>query len=157
MHGIKVIISIIGRICLSAIFILAGLNKILNWDEGKKSVLEMLSTWSTYSIAPWMSQILTMASDHIGTVLGVATIFELLGGVLVLFGIGSRFGAFLLILFTIPTTILFHAFWELQPPERDIQVVMFMKNAAILGGLLMVLAFGAGFRGHSSSSLKEPL
>lgn len=156
MHGFKVIISAIGRICLSGIFILAGLNKVLNWEASKQSILEMLSTWSTYSINPWISHILNAASEHIVLFLGVATVFELLGGLLVFFGIGSRFGALLLILFVIPTTILFHAFWELQPPERDIQVVMFMKNVAIFGGLLVVLAFGSGFR-RCTPSLKEPL
>ena len=156
MHGFKVVISIIGRICLSGIFILAGLNKILNWEAAKETILGMLSTWSAYSIAPWMSHGLSVVSNNIVLFLWIATVFEVLGGILVFFGIGSRFGAFLLILFVIPTTILFHAFWELQPPERDIQVVMFMKNVAILGGLLVVLAFGSGFR-RCTSSIRGPL
>lgn len=156
MHGLKVIISIIGRICLSGIFILAGLNKVLNWEASKKTILGMITTWSSYSLTPWMSDILNICAEHIVLVLGIATAFELLGGLLVFFGIGSRFGAFLLILFIIPTTVLFHAFWELQSPERDIQVVMFMKNMAILGGLLVVLASGSGFRQYVSSS-KTPL
>jgi putative oxidoreductase len=156
MHGIRVVIAIIGRVCLSAIFILAGLNKVLNWDESQKNLLEMLAKWNTYSVEPWVSQTISMISEHITLSLGVATIFELLGGVLVLFGIGARFGALLLILFTIPTTALFHAFWELQPPERDIQVVMFMKNIAIVGGLLVVLALGSGFK-NPESSIKDPL
>lgn len=156
MHGLRVVIAIIGRMCLSAIFIIAGLNKILNWESTKQVVLQMMAAWHTYSMTSWMQDLLMIFSERAEMFLCIAAVFEMLGGLLVFFGIGARFGALLLILFLIPTTIFFHAFWEMQAPERDIQVVMFMKNLAILGGLLVVLAFGAGFKQYSSST-KGPL
>lgn len=152
MYGLQVIAAIIGRIFLSAIFIIAGLNKILNWEESHQTLTNTLAIWSGYSNPPWVASILNMIMEHVGWCLSGAAVCELLGGLLVLVGVGSRFGAFLLIIFMIPTTLLFHAFWELQPPDRDIQTVMFMKNAAILGGLLVVLAFGSGFSRRPSPS-----
>jgi len=157
MYGLQTVAAIVGRLCLSAIFIIAGLNKVLNWTSSEQILTNMLITWSGYSIAPWMTYAINTMMEHIGWFLSAATICELLGGVLVLFGIGARFGAFLLIIFLIPTTVLFHAFWMLHPPERDLQTVMFMKNLAILGGLFVVLAFGSGFgRRRASHSQNEP-
>ena len=43
-----------------------------------------------------------------------------------------------------PTTLLFHNFWALDGAEAKTQMVNFMKNLAILGGLAMVFAFGPG-------------
>lgn len=145
MHCLQIIGAIIGRLCLSAIFIIAGLNKVLNWDSSEQTLMNMLAMWSGYATTSWMTEVIKMMVEHIGWFLCAATVCELLGGILVLFGIGARFGALLLILFLLPTTVIFHAFWELKPPERDIQTVMFMKNMAILGGLFVVLAFGSGF------------
>jgi putative oxidoreductase len=156
MYGLQLVAGIIGRILLSAIFILAGLNKILNWEASKEVLLNMLSTWGGYATFPWMHPLIDVIRQYPGWCLSGALVCELLGGILVLFGVGARFGALLLIIFIIPTTILFHAFWELQPPERDIQTVMFMKNAAILGGLFVVFAFGSGFVRRCSSP-KDPL
>lgn len=156
MHGLHMVIAIIGRILLSAIFVVAGLNKVLNWEASKEALLSMLSTWSGYSTIPWMGVMVATLIEHLEWFLCGATVCELLGGILVMFGFGARFGAFLLIVFLLPTTVLFHPFWELHPPERDVQAVMFMKNAAILGGLLVVLAFGSGF-GRRAFYPKNPL
>ncbi len=74
----------------------------------------------------------------------MAIIFELLGGLSVLLGYKAKFGAWLLIIFLIPTTLIFHNFWGLEDPDRQVQVIMFMKNLAILGGLFIIAALGAG-------------
>ena len=62
-----------------------------------------------------------------------------------LIGVFTRIGAVALIAFLIPVTIIYHAFWIMQSPEKDLQVVMFMKNLSILGGLMVVASFGSGF------------
>jgi putative oxidoreductase len=46
----------------------------------------------------------------------------------------------------IPTTMVFHHFWELQGADRALQMIHFMKNISILGGLLIVLALGKGYK-----------
>jgi putative oxidoreductase len=64
---------------------------------------------------------------------------ELLGGLSLLTGYKTRLGAFFLFLFLIPTTLIFHTEFSDQT-----QVIMFMKNLAIMGGLLLLVAYGAG-------------
>ncbi len=61
-----------------------------------------------------------------------------------LLGFKARVGAVLLIIFLIPATLIFHNFWAFEGMERQMQMIMFMKNLAILGGLLLVLGLGPG-------------
>ena len=91
MHGVRVVVAILGRICLSAIFILAGLNKILNWESTKQVVMQMVTTWQTYAMTAWMRDLFVIFSERVELFLCVAAVFEMLGGLLVFFGIGSRF------------------------------------------------------------------
>ena len=47
-------------------------------------------------------------------------------------------------LLLIPTTLIFHAFWGIDPKEAAMQQINFLKNVSIAGGMLMVFAFGPG-------------
>jgi uncharacterized membrane protein YphA (DoxX/SURF4 family) len=68
-----------------------------------------------------------------------AIIFELVGALSVLLGYKARWGAIALIVFLIPTTLIFHTkFFD------PMQVGQLMKNLAILGGLAMVAYYGSG-------------
>ncbi len=69
---------------------------------------------------------------------GAATVL-LAGGLSVLLGFKARWGAFALILFLIPTTLIFHT--KFSDP---IQMMMFLKNLGLMGGMLMVTAYGPG-------------
>jgi uncharacterized membrane protein YphA (DoxX/SURF4 family) len=152
---LKIIVSVLGRVLLSAIFIIAGLNKVLNWESSAHSLMQALLSARAHLEFPGIDCVLQLMQKHVSLCLLLATICELLGGLLVFLGMFVRFGAFLLVVYLIPTTWLFHAFWRLAPPESDMQVVMFMKNTAIIGGLLVVWAFGSGFQ-RFSTSLKTP-
>lgn len=65
--------------------------------------------------------------------------FLLLGSLLVLLGYKTRLGAFMLLLFIIPTTLLFH--WDF---ENATQVIALYKNAGIAAALLLLIANGPG-------------
>ncbi|EAZ94319.1 DoxX family protein [Crocosphaera chwakensis] len=111
-------VSLLGRIFLSAIFIKSGVSKLLS---------------------PAQTQAY-MASKGIPLteVLLWATILVLIvGGLSVLLGYKSKIGACLLIGFLIPATVIFHGTF----PEEEIA---FFKNLGLMGGLLMILAFGSG-------------
>ena len=73
-----------------------------------------------------------------------AVVLEIGGSLSVIAGFKARWGALALIVFTIPTTLIFHAYWAVDPAQMQIQQIMFMKNLAMVGGLLIVMAFGAG-------------
>jgi len=70
--------------------------------------------------------------------------FELIGGLSVLLGVKARWGALLLVAFLIPTTLIFHDFWQYDGQQAQQQMIHFMKNLSILGGLVFVLGAGAG-------------
>lgn len=59
--------------------------------------------------------------------------------------------ALALAVFLVPATLVFHAFWSAPPAEREIQLAMFAKNLAILGGLLLIAV-----NGSCSGSLAAP-
>lgn len=117
MKNLPHILNLLGRIFISVIFLSSGIHKILNMAGTKEYMASQGMPLVTFFL--------------IG-----AIFLEILGGVLVLLGCASRIGALLLIIFLIPTTIIFH------PVLTD--QIQFMKNLAILGGLFVVLAHGSG-------------
>jgi putative oxidoreductase len=69
----------------------------------------------------------------------------LLGGLSVLVGYQAKWGAWLLILFLGPVTLLMHNFWVVKDPMMaQMQMAMFMKNLSMIGGALLITQFGAG-------------
>jgi putative oxidoreductase len=74
-----------------------------------------------------------------------AGVLALAGGLSILLGFHAKIGASLIALFLIPVTFMMHKFWTIQDAGMSqMQMVMFMKNLAILGGALMISQFGAG-------------
>ncbi len=120
LYTSKNVISLIARILLSAIFIWSAINKISN-PAGTQ-------------------QYMTANGLPLVGLLYLATVVvELGGGLSVLLGYKTRIGAIALAMFLIPATLIFHTNFADQ-----IQQVMFMKNLAIFGGLLMLVQYGAG-------------
>jgi len=69
----------------------------------------------------------------------------LLGGLCVVLGAWTRIGAAFLLVFLIAATYYIHDFWTFADPgQRQLQTIQFMKNMAIAGGLLSLIAFGGG-------------
>src|ERR1700723_912421 len=78
-------------------------------------------------------------------IVGYATAVHLPApGVAILAGFKTRFAAWLLFLYLIPVTYFFHNFWAVQGQEQQTQMVNFLKNVAIMGGLLVLSVNGAG-------------
>lgn len=78
-------------------------------------------------------------------VVPISGILALVGGLSVLLGYRARFGAFLLLLFLVPVTLVMHNFWSVADPQMAMmQKIMFMKNVTIMGGALLLMYFGAG-------------
>lgn len=120
------LVILLARLLLSLIFIISGVNHILNW---------------TGSIAYMREAGLVVPQ----LLLPGAIVLLLCGGLFVLVGFHVRLGALLLILFLIPTTLLFHDFWNKDTAlDAQREMISFLKNVGLLGGLLMVLGFGSG-------------
>lgn len=138
-------IGFLGRVCFSLIFLISGIHKIMNWDATEQALVnQLLDLLSKSYHQPWAQSLFDQILPLAPTLLLIGTIAELLGGVLLILGIQVRLGAFILCLFLIPTTFLFHNFWALQGNEQQLQLIMFLKNLSIFGGALAFLAFGKG-------------
>jgi putative oxidoreductase len=125
----------VGRVLLALIFLTSGVGKIFSFD----------------GTAQYMaSQGMPMASVFLVAAIAI----EVLGALSIITGFKARWGATSLIVFTIVASLVFHQFWNLEGMDRQIQMIMFMKNLSMIGGLLLVIAFGPGrFAVESRSSL----
>lgn len=116
---------ILGRILLAAIFVISGALKVLTFSQTSQ---RLAREWSYMSDA---------TAD---AMLAFAVLAELGGGLLLLTGLLPRLGAILLFLYMIPATLIFHDFWTFQGEMQRMQIIQFMKNLSIMGGLLIVIA-----------------
>ena len=73
-----------------------------------------------------------------------AGLVEVVGAVLLIVGWQARWAALALAAFTLLATLFFHRYWTLPADQQMMQQLLFMKNLAIVGGLLALFAFGAG-------------
>jgi putative oxidoreductase len=72
-------------------------------------------------------------------------VLAVIGALSVVLGYRARLGAWLLIAFLVPVTFAMHNFWAVTDPMmRQLQMAMFMKNVALVGGALLIAYFGAG-------------
>lgn len=115
-------IPVLARILLSAIFLKSGVEHLLNFG-GTQQILVVKGI--PMSLA--------------GVLVAGAVVALLGGGLSVLLGYKARWGAIVLILFLIPATLLFHT--KFSDP---MQVIQFLKNLGLSGGLLMLVQFGPG-------------
>ena len=118
MRQLQAFAAPLGRILLALMFVLAGINKISGY-AGTQAYMDSMSV-------P-------------GALLPLVIVLELVGGLLLMLGWQARLTSFLLAGFTLLATLIFHANIGDQT-----QFLFFLKNLSITGGLLMVVALGAG-------------
>ena len=116
---------VVGRFLLALIFVLSGWGKIAGFEG---SVAYMASKGMPFP------QFL----------LPGAILIELGGGLALMLGWKARWAALAIFLFCIPTTLIFHNYWAVPPEQAQNQMIHFLKNLAVMGGLLYVVAFGPG-------------
>lgn len=133
MESLRDVAALVGRILLTLIFVLSGLNKLMN----------MTGT------AGFMTQS-GISPGLIYPGLYLSIVVELGCGLLVMAGLWARWAALILFLWLIPVTLLihvagyFHAVQQHQTMIAVTQQIMFMKNIAMMGGLLVLAAMGPG-------------
>ena len=118
-------LALIGRLLLAWLFLPAGISKIGGFA-------------GTVGYAASVG----LPMPQLGTCVGL--VVEIVGGLALIVGFGTRWAALVLALFTLVTSFFFHAYWTLPADQQMMQYLMFYKNVAITGGLLVLAAFGAG-------------
>ncbi|HEY5998311.1 MAG TPA: DoxX family protein [bacterium] len=116
---------LLGRILISAIFILSGISKM----------------GSFAGTAQMMGGKGLPAPE---VLLALTILIEAAGGLMLLLGIYARLTALVYFVWLIPVTLVFHRFWGIDPAQVQGQYINFMKNLAIMGGMATIMAAGSG-------------
>lgn len=75
----------------------------------------------------------------------LAGLISIAGGLSVLLGYRAKLGAWLLVLFLVPVTVMMHNFWAVKDPMMaQFQLGFFMANLSRFGGALLIAHYGAG-------------
>lgn len=117
-------VVLIGRVLFAAIFIAAAPRHFT--QEGIAHAAELGVPWASLLVP-------------------VSGVMSFAGGLSVLLGGMTRGGAWILVAFLIPVTLMMHAFWAVPDPQQmHTQQAMFVKNLSLLGAALLIAYFGAG-------------
>ncbi len=118
-------LAFVGRLLLVALFLPAGISKLTSFS----------GTVGYISSAG-------MPLPTVAAALAVAV--EIIGSVALVFGFGTRVAALVLAFFTLVASFYFHAYWAVPVDQQMVMQLLFFKNVAVVGGLLVLAAFGAG-------------
>jgi putative oxidoreductase len=118
-------LALAGRLLLAWMFLPAGIGKLTGFTATAGYIA---------SVGLPMPQIAAT----------VALVIEIAGGVALILGFGTRIAALVLAVFTLVASFFFHAYWGLPADQQMMQELLFTKNIAVVGGLLVLAAFGAG-------------
>jgi putative oxidoreductase len=125
MNALQNPLGLLSRLLLAALFLPAGLSKIGGF-EGTAGYIASVG----------------LPMPTVGAAVAIAV--EVLGGLALILGLGTRWAALALALFTLVASFFFHNFWAMPAEQQMMQQLMFMKNIGVTGGLLALAAFGAG-------------
>jgi len=113
------VIELLGRLFLGHIFLLAGLNKLGDGYAGTAGYMDSMGI-------P-------------GGLLPLVIALEIVGGLMIIAGFKVKWAAYALAVFSVSAAIIFHS-----NLAEQMQMILFMKNFSIAGGLLLVAVHGAG-------------
>lgn len=118
-------LALAGRLLLAVLFLPAGISKITGF-AGTVGYITSVGL-----PLPALAAILALA-------------VEIVGGAALIAGFGTRIAALVLALFTLVASFFFHAYWAVPPDQLMVTELLFFKNIAVVGGLLTLVAWGAG-------------
>jgi putative oxidoreductase len=118
-------LALIGRLLMALLFLPAGIGKI----GGFAGTVAYIGSKG-------------LPLPELGA--AIAIVVEVGGALALIAGFGTRFAALALALFTLVATFFFHNYWGVPAEQAMMQQLMFFKNMAVVGGLLVLAAHGAG-------------
>lgn len=125
MHALERFGPLTGRFLIAFIFVFAGVGKITGFHG---TVGYIASKGLPF---PELAAV-------------AAIVVEVGGGLMVVFGWKARWAAAAMFVFTALAALNFHDFWAAAPDQVQNQMIHFMKNVSMMGGLLYVVVHGAG-------------
>ena len=118
-------LALAGRLLMAWLFLPAGIGKV----TGFAGTVGYISS-------------VGLPMPQLGAV--VALVVEIVGGLALIAGFGTRLAAIVLAAFTLVASFFFHAYWAVPADQQLIPQLLFYKNIAVVGGLLTIAAWGAG-------------
>lgn len=125
MNGVTRFAPLVGRIMVAAIFLWSGIGKIGGFA----------------GTAGYMASIGVPLAE---LALVVTIVVEVGAALMLILGWQARLGAAALLLWMIPVTLIFHAFWAVPADQAQMQMIQFFKNVGLMGAMLLIIGFGAG-------------
>ncbi|MFZ1704131.1 MAG: DoxX family protein [Saprospiraceae bacterium] len=122
----KDIFELMGRIFIAFVFIFEALDAMVFFEKTKVTMAAYGVTW------------------HQDFILTSLIIFIIVGGILVLIGYYANVGSVLLLCYWLPYTLIVYSFWDDPVELKRLHTLYFMRNLALCGGLMLLLANGAG-------------
>jgi putative oxidoreductase len=119
------LLTLLGRLALVALFLPAGLSKIGSFDVTAGYIASVGLPLAALGAA-------------------IAIVVEVGGGAALLAGVYTRTAAIVLAAFTLVASVVFHAYWAVPADQAFVQQLLFFKNIAIVGGLLVLAGQGPG-------------
>lgn len=121
------VFPLIARLLMSAIFVQGALGKILGWS-GQAAYMQSHR----------------LPAQLIPTMLAIALLIEVAGVLCLIAGWQARAAAFIMFFYLSVVSVLLHNFWAAQGIAAGGMQTQFLKNLGIMGGLLMIAAYGSG-------------
>lgn len=125
MHPTLTPLPAIGRILLALIFVLAGISKL-------------------GTIAATVAHMASHGIPYSNDLVWGAVALELGGGILLILGLFTRLVAAAFFFYLLALAVIFHAYWTMTGAAAHSQHADFFQHLAMMGGMLYVVAFGAG-------------
>lgn len=119
------LLAFVGRLLLASLFLPAGIGKATGF-------------------AGTVGYISSVGMPQPTVAAGIALSIEILGSLALVLGLGARSAALVLAFFTLVASFYFHAFWAVPADQYMAMQLLFNKNMAVVGGLLVLAAFGPG-------------
>ena len=125
MHPTLTPLPAIGRVLLALIFVLSGIGKL-------------------GAIAATSAHMASAGIPYPDALVWGAVALELGGGILLIVGLLTRLVGLAFFFYTLTLGVIFHAYWTMTGAAAHAQYSTFYEHIAIMGGMLYVVAFGAG-------------
>lgn len=118
-------LALLGRLLVAALFLPAGIAKLTGF-AGTVGYIASVG----------------LPLPALGAALALTV--EILGGLALILGFQTRIAAVVLAIFTLVASFFFHAYWAAPAEQQMVVQLLFFKNVAVTGGLLVLAALGAG-------------
>ena len=130
----------LARILMSVIFLVSAAHQCINWSDTVEGLVMAFCHWHLHlDGVSYGDNFIQFCISISPLLMGIGVFLEFVGGVLILLGIKLRLGAFLLLVFTLPVTFLYHPFWFDIGESFQVQIAMFLKNLFMCGAFLYLL------------------